>query len=287
MHSFQEICSNGPAIAGWQCSRNNLTWHSDCTLSVDYYRALKAQRSDIARATQKLEILIGLLQHLKYQLENRKFRAEEKDLLHNITSIIGQCEEYIRELHDEMEKFGNTPTSSIGSIIKITGRCVAYPLRKSTLEKLDEAIEEMRRHLSLALQLLQQGRVDRTQDDIEHTKELMALMRASHISSNILNWFNPPYITTNFNEACRKRHPQTGLWFLEGPSFTAWLEKPASFLWVKGFAGCGKSTLCSSAIQHTFRRRRTDSQVGIGFFFFTFDDEGKQSAPSMLKALIV
>lgn len=58
-------------------------------------------------------------------------------------------------------------------------------------------------------------------------------------------------------------------------------------MWLKGFAGCGKSVLCSLAIQHTFGHRKSNPRIGIAFFFFTFTDDAKQDSSAMLRALVL
>jgi len=124
------------------------------------------------------------------------------------------------------------------------------------------------------------------QDDIEDTKAVLDLVRASQNSMDICNWLNAPDASINYNEACKKKHPGTGLWLVKGTCFTSWLEKPNSFLWLNGFAGCGKSVLCATAIQHTLRHRKSNPRIGLAFFFFTFNDDTKQDASAMLRALV-
>ncbi|KAK8124413.1 uncharacterized protein PG998_000172 [Apiospora kogelbergensis] len=253
----------------------------------DYYTALRSQYSDAAHTAKRLDSLAGLLERLHHHCENRKFRADEADSIRRIESLIQECQEFVQELQDEADKFKETATTSIQSAVKITARRVAYPFRKSTLEKLDEDISEITDRLKLALQILQQEVIDRVQDGVQNTKALLELVRSSQLSSKLQSWLKAPDATTNFNEACRKKHPDTGLWLVHGKSFNAWLHSPRSFLWLRGFAGCGKSVLCSTAIQYTFRHRRSNPRIGIAFFFFTFNDKSKQDASAMLRAIVV
>lgn len=102
-------------------------------------------------------------------------------------------------------------------------------------------------YLSLALQMLQQKVVKQVQADVE---ELVALMRASHVYTTIHHWLKATDATINYNDAAKKRHPDTGLWFVGSATFTAWPVRPNSLLWLNGFAGSGKSVLCSTAITH-------------------------------------
>ncbi|KAJ9487635.1 hypothetical protein VN97_g5652 [Penicillium thymicola] len=108
-----------------------------------------------------------------------------------------------------------------------------------------------------------------------------------HISATIRGWLMAPDATLNHNAACEKRHNTTGLWLVNGQKFQNWLVERNSFLWINGFAGCGKSVLCSTAIERTFRERQRRPSVGIGFFYFSFTDESKKDASGMLRALLL
>jgi len=254
---------------------------------VDFYSAYKNRKSDIASTNKKLERLHHVLSSLGTQLETRTFRLEEQHVLNNIEGSIQACEQCIRELERACKKLGDDSTTSLGAVARTAAYQAAYPFRRSTLAKLDEDVDEVVSHLSLALQLLQQEDVGHVRSDIEDTKALLELVRADQISSSIRDWLKAPDATVNYNEACKRKHPSTGLWFVKGDTFTAWIVKPNSFLWLYGFAGCGKSVLCSTAIQHVFRHRRGSPRVGVAFFFFTFNDISKQDVSAMLKALVL
>ncbi|KAI0869159.1 hypothetical protein GGS24DRAFT_512427 [Hypoxylon argillaceum] len=229
----------------------------------DYYNALKSQDSDILYTKKKLHSLLEILECLRSRVNDRRFRANEQGLVQKIESHIRECEDCIQELKEEAKKFEKTPVTSFQSTVTSTLRRAAYPFRKSTLQKLSEDVDDITLRLKLALQLLQQEVVDRVSDDIEDVKALLSLVRASQISSELQDWL------------------------VQGAEFSSWLGSPKSFLWLRGFAGCGKSVLCSTAIEYAFRHRRSDPKVGVAFFFFTFNDEGKQSASAMLRALIL
>jgi hypothetical protein len=254
---------------------------------IDFYEAYKGLKSDIANTAKKLETLLCVLESLERQSNNRKFRADEQDLLEIIEGSIKACEENIDELKTKIEKFKHCSGDGIRAAVRTATNQFAYPFKLSTLQKLDADINEIVSHVSLALQVLQQKDIGNVQDDIEDAKSILDLVRASQISSTIHDWLKAPDATVNFNEACKTKHPRTGLWFVKGSCFSAWLAKPKSFLWLNGFAGCGKSVLCSTAIQHTLRHRRSNPRIGIAFFFFTFSDESKKDASAMLRALVL
>ena len=49
----------------------------------------------------------------------------------------------------------------------------------------------------------------------------------------------------------------------------------------------GKSVLCSTAINCALRRKRSDREIGVAFFYFTFNDNSKQDESAMLRALLL
>ncbi|KAK4155947.1 ankyrin repeat-containing domain protein [Chaetomidium leptoderma] len=171
---------------------------------------------------------------------------------------------------------------------RATRRQLAYPFRQSTLQKLDEDIDEICTNLTLALQVLQQQDIGIVRDEVQITNALLELIQASQVSDDIRNWLRAPDASINYNEACKKKHTGTGLWFVGGSKFNTWLTTANSFLWLHGSAGCGKSVLSSTIIQHTLRRMSNPfTNIGIAFFYFTFNDKAKQDASSMLRALLL
>lgn len=100
-------------------------------------------------------------------------------------------------------------------------------------------------------------------------------------------WLSAPDASQNHEVVYTKRHPNTGLWLLNSPQFANWLIERNSFSWPNGFAGCGKSVLCSIAIQHTYREAKQRDGVGIAFYYFSFSDESKQDKHGMLRAWLL
>jgi hypothetical protein len=254
---------------------------------VDFYKLYRALDSTIASTTRDLESLLGVFQHLHRALATRKFREDERYLVEKIEETIRACDEIINELQLECEKFSKDSQHGFRDAIKVAARRVAYPFRRSTLQKLDEDVEELRANISMALAVLQSKDSMRIQHDMEDTKILLELVRASQVSSNIRDWLRAPDSSINHNAACAKRHTGTGMWLLQGSTYTSWLTERNSFLWLSGFAGSGKSVLCSTVIQHVFRHRRSDPRTGIGFFYFAFNDGTKQDESAMLRAWLL
>jgi hypothetical protein len=250
---------------------------------VQFYSSYKHRDSDIAQTTKQLESLLGTLRVLESTLQHRS----DDPLIHEIDISVRRGREIIQELEQECAKL-TTPLSNLNwSATKVVGRRAAYPFRASTLKKLDEDVDEMRSHLSFALDVFQLQDSRTLQDDLAEAKSVIELIRTTQISREIRDWLRAPDVSVNHNAARAKRHPGTGMWFIRGPHFSRWITQPSAFLWLHGFAGCGKTVLCSTAVEYAYRQRGRESHVGIACFYFTFNDESKRDESAMLRALLL
>ncbi|KAH9225372.1 hypothetical protein K456DRAFT_1327375 [Colletotrichum gloeosporioides 23] len=80
---------------------------------------------------------------------------------------------------------------------------------------------------------------------------------------------------------------ETGRWFHEGESFERWRSQPSSLLWLHGKTGCGKSTLCSSAIKQLQSSCNPSSSKAVIYHFFTVTDRRSQSCDNLLRNLVL
>ncbi|OQE24172.1 hypothetical protein PENFLA_c010G02274 [Penicillium flavigenum] len=252
---------------------------------VDFYSAYKDQTPALAKVTLNLENLLGILQALDDARKNGEPQTDA--LIQEIDKATVGCREILEELREECQKFQKDTALGLKARIQLVGRRATYPFRESTLKKLEEDIGEIRENLSLALNVLQLRNQTGLEDGISELRILVERMNTIHISTTIRDWLKAPDATIDHNAACEKRHTSTGLWLVNGQQFQNWLVERNSFLWINGFAGCGKSVLCSVAIQYTVRERQHQPSVGIGFFYFSFNDESKRDCSGMLRALLL
>ena len=254
---------------------------------VDFYKSYKHRDSELAGIIEKLESLAETFQSLQKALSSRTFQADERGLVKSIETSITKCDELIQELQDECQKFSKPSSTGVKAAVKAAGRRGTYPFRQSTLQKLDEDIGEIRANLSFALNVLQLDDTQRLQDDVTEMKGTLELVKTDQISSGLRDWLNAPDALVDYNTACAKKYPGTGLWLLKSDQFSRWLEGKASIIWLTGFAGSGKSVLCSTAIQSVLRRRGYNRNIGVTFFYFTFNDDSKQNESSLIRALLL
>lgn len=84
----------------------------------------------------------------------------------------------------------------------------------------------------------------------------------------------------------KQREPDTGLWFLDGEDYAAWKTNPASFIWLYGIPGCGKTILSSGITQNILEYCADDPARVAAYFYFDFRDTQKQTSESMIRSLI-
>ena len=254
---------------------------------VDFYKSYKDRDAELTGITERLEGLGEIFESLERILSNRNFKAEDRGLVDRIETSIKKCNDSIQELEEECQKFRRTSSGGIKAVVKVAGRQATYPFRQSTLQKLDEDISEIRANLAFALEILQLNESQSLQDDTTEMKILLESIQANQISSYLCQWLKAPDAFFDHNAACAKKHPGTGTWLIKSPEFFKWLEEENSFLWLHGFAGSGKSVLCSTAIQSVLRKRGPDRRIGIAFLYFTFNDDSKKDESAMLRALLL
>lgn len=261
------------------------------TALVQYYKAAKHREEEVLRVTKKLSSLLELLQAANKQLQDRPPNIQESNLVNTILTFDQDCEELVKRLQGEFKNFNHSITrdrpASTFERLRLAKLKIEYPLRTSTLQKLEQAIDGLVDCLTLGLQLAQQSDIQKIQTVVESSADLLAQVRASQVSGQVRKWLKAPDVALTFSQTLAKKHPGTGQWFVSGPIFSTWLEKDNSFIWISGFSGCGKSVLSSTIIQHTLSYSRQHPDIGVTFFYFTFRDEKKQDANSLLRSLLL
>lgn len=85
-------------------------------------------------------------------------------------------------------------------------------------------------------------------------------------------------------------HAKTCKWLLKHPDYLKWLDPAAfyehhGFLWIKGKAGAGKSTLMKSAMINA--RKTMRDCTTIAFFFYTRGEEIQKSTIGTYRSLLL
>ncbi|KAL3587439.1 hypothetical protein FPOAC2_13336 [Fusarium poae] len=115
------------------------------------------------------------------------------------------------------------------------------------------------------------------------TKHAVMSMTSDHRFTKIERWLSPPDCSTNANLARKRRHPGTGTWLLNSPAFQEWKLGSRQHLWLYGLAGCGKTILSTTILDHLLHM---DTHTTLAFFF-DFSDPGKQKLEDLLRSLAI
>lgn len=108
-------------------------------------------------------------------------------------------------------------------------------------------------------------------------------MASDHSFAKIKGWLSPSDYSTNANLARKRRHPGTGAWLINSLAFQEWKLGSRQHLWLYGLAGCGKTILSTTILDHLVQ---IDTHTTLAFFF-DFSDPRKQKLEDLLRSLAV
>ncbi|KAI0313369.1 ankyrin repeat-containing domain protein [Amylostereum chailletii] len=120
---------------------------------------------------------------------------------------------------------------------------------------------------------------------LDVVKLSQAELQRQHAHERVQRWLSPPNPSTNHNAAFKLHHSGTGDWFLHGEEFKEWKGEDATFLWIHGKPGSGKSVLCSAIIEDLKLDRNGQRSPGVVYFYFDFRDQKKRDARGLLSSL--
>lgn len=141
--------------------------------------------------------------------------------------------------------------------------------------------------------------------DVSGLLDAIRKARKEKKRSKLLQWLCSVDPSEAYNAARDKHIGGTSDWLLkESEEYENWEKTPSSLLWLRGkgtskhsrsplfvsyltlAAGCGKSILSSSVINDIKNRHRSDPQIALAYFFFSFSDLRKQKVDVMLASLV-
>ncbi|KAI9686777.1 MAG: hypothetical protein M1822_002837 [Bathelium mastoideum] len=237
-----------------------------CQGLLSYYDGWKDYGSDIADARDSITDLTDTLSLLKDSLENggldRKRTERVQSCLKSCNSGLTELSKKLEELrkYDDPEGFRQKARSGMQRML--------YPFRKETLAKLRGNVGDVRERLRVALEALQ-----------------LAVQQSDRFRK-IIDWLSPPNPWTSHRSARQRYEPQTGSWLLQSDQYQRWKAGAIKHLWISGKAGCGKTVLCSTAIEDVQAHCQMGDNVVLAMFYFSFSDTQKQSYEDLLRSLV-
>ncbi|KAK6436813.1 hypothetical protein LTR95_006993 [Oleoguttula sp. CCFEE 5521] len=110
--------------------------------------------------------------------------------------------------------------------------------------------------------------------------------KEARIYRTITLWLSSPDPWTNHESARQQHEPETGAWLLQHSGYLAWKSGSVRTLWIYGKAGCGKTILCSTAIENIRMHCEDATNTGHAIFYFSFSDNHKQTYQNLLVSLV-
>ncbi|KAK2789888.1 hypothetical protein FQN52_005851 [Onygenales sp. PD_12] len=242
-----------------------------------FYVGVKDARRDVQRVIDEMTSLSDVLFQLQDVLESPGGSSLAlSDLLTKSSGPLHTCHAELAALKQKLEV-----AFKGGSI-----RRLSWPFREKEVGKLVDAIERQKSALELALTVGNTAIGLSTNDNVFELRHEFADAQTQARRKTIISWLSASDPSINYVAARSKHDHGTGDWFLNGKGFEKWKTAPNSVLWLHGKPGCGKSILCSSAIDKIESLCYSDPSKALAYFFFDFNDSSKQTATSMVKSMI-
>lgn len=246
-----------------------------------YYDAWKGYDSDISGAYEAITDLRKTLTLLTGSLQ----RADvDKGRAERVQTCLQSCVDALRKLEEELHILQVERNTRKGTREKVRSALQRsrYPFKKESLLKLKDNVTEVQERLKFALQVLQL--------DINiASRDLLLQLSAQQQTEEyhkIVTWLCAADLWTN-HESARERHEKsTGDWLLQNDRYQKWRLGTGGRVWMCGKAGCGKTVLCSTAIEDIRYHCRQNVDSACAFFYFTFSDAHKQSDRDLLRSLV-
>ncbi|KAH6704178.1 hypothetical protein BKA61DRAFT_660800 [Leptodontidium sp. MPI-SDFR-AT-0119] len=251
-------------------------------LCQTYISAVKEARKDIQRLRDRVTSLQDALTDVKDLAEDLSLSKRSVfSRLNQHNGPVQQCKGDLKQLvarlelgkgESEMRRFGL--------------RALKWPFSSKDIDKRLQVINDHKTTFTLALTSDHFAFTRTIKDDIATMQTEQRTLAASEKQREIRHWLSSPDPSSNYNAARKARQATTGEWFLKSNEFEKWKMTSRSFLWLYGIPGCGKSILCSTALEEVKSQYKSNPTVAIAYFYFDFNDSEKQRHDKFTHSLI-
>ncbi|KZV67568.1 ankyrin [Peniophora sp. CONT] len=127
--------------------------------------------------------------------------------------------------------------------------------------------------------------LERIETQVTHVNTHLSVLvdsQTRQLDADIRRWLAPPDPSENHYRILGSRYLGSGAWMMNDPIYLAWKDSEASFLWLHGKPGSGKSVLCSFIIDALMQ---TPSNI-VAYYYFDFRDVAKQDAYGLVRSLV-
>ncbi|KAL2062775.1 hypothetical protein VTL71DRAFT_5847 [Oculimacula yallundae] len=262
---------------------------------LKYYSAVKDATANIKRMYKLAEKLSTSLPHLDESLLRVKGLKVSDATVLDAQKHIVELRNSIQELQEELNSkpFRIVPRAGGEWVekVKAKGKILLYPFRESTLAHLRELLEYALDDLDRTIRTLTLDIGSKNLETAKHMSaqvdqvcSLLQTIWTDDEHEKIITWLNPCDVSTIHMRACRSREEGTSEWLLQHEKFKSWRSMPSSSLWLHGIPGCGKTVLCSKAIESLMPA--PPSRTTVLHFYFDFMNQLQSTTRAFLASLL-
>lgn len=264
------------------------------SICCDYRSAVKGSSWELSRVLEEVRALRNVLRTLEELADKAESPSSDarsrlpalKSLCDPDTGILNKCRTELNNLTTKL-----TPPEWIGpSGSKRRGlvQALTWPLRKEDTEKALAGIERFKSTINVVVATDQTTSILAIHDNTQDIQTSLSSIYLDTHRQQVLNWLRATDPSSKFYETLKDRQPGTGSWFTNSRVFSKWVHDPNSLLWLHGIPGCGKTVLCSTAIERVLQLHSlsTQKRIGIAYFYFDFKCQDQQVCDAMLRSLV-
>lgn len=260
-----------------------------CHGLLSYYEHWKEYKGDIQRSYASIALLGRTLASLEYLLLHND---KSQKSMQQLEECMEACNRELSELSDKLRRLRayQQPVNLQQKTWTELQR-LSWPFMKGTLTKLKMHADNAQSQLGLALSVMNlevNMEVSSTSRRIvAHLQKQRSADSSDDMSARIITWLEPSDPTANHSSACQHHEKGTCIWLAQSKVYQDWRSGAIRHLWLYGKAGCGKTILCSQAIEDIQKQCSQDHTSKCLMFYFSFSDERKQTYRDLLVSLLV
>ncbi|KAI9878518.1 MAG: hypothetical protein M1830_000699 [Pleopsidium flavum] len=251
---------------------------------VQYLNSAKGASEDRQNILLEISSVSGLLYQLRDLAERTEWEDSWSKTLKSLSVPKGPLEQFKKVL----EILASKLKPVVGW--KKAGKAVIWPFQKGEIKDILCTIERQKTLFGLALQQDHLGLSRAIKNGVTEIQAGVTELRVAQNNTDcekVLRWLSTTDASTNHNAARIKHEPSTGDWFIHSEKFNSWWDNASQTLWLHGIPGCGKTVLCSTIVEQVKALCSSTSDLGYAYFYFDFNDEGKQTVEGFLRSIIV
>ncbi|QKX58590.1 uncharacterized protein TRUGW13939_05715 [Talaromyces rugulosus] len=254
-----------------------------------YYDTWKDYQEDVAVICDSLTGIENTLTLLQNSMTARPKPPPNEAHDESCRDAVQRCKATMGKLREKLGEIENSNSSGgLRRQAKFQWKKVKYPFKERKIFKLRGLLVETKSDLQLLLHVLRLNQSDQLSLNMANANEYVTDLQKSKKDKKykeVLDWVCTVDPSAKHGDTNSKKEPGTCNWLFQRPEFDEW-KTQGSVLWIKGELGCGKSVLCSAAIEHMKLYCTTTPGTILLYYYFSFTNQSLQNTTICLSSLL-